>query len=718
MAERRKRSLRRRLIGIIMVTSTTAVLLTCLGYIVSGLLNFRMRLERDVSTMAQVIGDNSATALAFGDHKGARQILGALRAKPSIAAAGIYTKEGKPFAAYGAVAVTSLPAIASDGFHDRNQSIEVFHPILLDGVRIGTLYMASDASDRNTRLVQYLKISAQIILGSLLVAFLLSARLSRQQARLEETVELRTQELTLANAELLAAKNDAERAAEENAKLARESALILNSATDGIFGVGLDGEPSFLNPAGVRMLGRTLEELRGTSIHDLIHHSRADGTPLPAEGCPLGQAVHRGDPLTVSDDIFWRADGTSFPVEYSIRPMFDDDGRKLGAVVMFRDVTERRAIERMKSEFVSTVSHELRTPLTSIRGALGLLSSGLLGTIAEKAQRMLEIAVGNTDRLVRLINDILDLERIESGTVELTHGQVDAAGLMRHAVEGLHSIADAAGVLLVAEPVQATLWGDSDRIIQTLTNLLGNAIKFSPAGTTVTVSAAATEGELTFCIADQGRGVPPQKLEAIFERFHQVNASDSRDKGGSGLGLAICRSIVHAHGGRIWAETNEPRGSRFLFTIPLAAPASTLAAPALLAPAAGEPSASSVRSIVIVEDDLDLARVLTAALQRRGNRILHASRGREAIDLCRQHPPSLIVLDVTLPDIDGFMVVEALRKSPSLREIPLLVYSALDVGSADRLRLTLGPTEFLTKSRCSPAEFEENAVRLLATVAA
>jgi PAS domain S-box-containing protein len=713
MAETRKHSIRGRLIGIIMFTSTTAVLLTCLGFVVSGLHNFRARLVQDVSTIAQVIGSNSTASLTSGDRQAARNVLSALRAKPSIIAAGIYTNDGKPFAAYASRGAASLPPVtAADGFHDRDQRLELFHPILLDGVRIGTLYVASDASDRNSRLLQYLKISGEIVLVSLLVAFLLSARLSRYQAQLEETVVLRTRELTAANEELLAAKIDAERIAEANAKLAQESALILNSATDGIFGVGIDSEPTFLNPAGVRMLGRTLDELRGTSIHNLIHHSRADGTPLPAEGCPLGQAVLRGESVTVPDDIFWRADGTSFPVEYSITPMFDDDGRKLGAVVLFRDVTERRAVERMKSEFVSTVSHELRTPLTSIRGALGLLSSGLLGPVAVKAQRMLEIAVSNTDRLVRLINDILDLERIESGAVELTRGPVDAAGVMLHAVEGLHSIADQAGILLVTEQVRETLWGDSDRIIQTLTNLLGNAIKFSPPGTTVTLSGSASATELTFCIADQGRGVPHQKLEAIFERFHQVNASDSRDKGGSGLGLAICKSIVHAHGGRIWAERNEPAGSRFLFSIPLAAPA--LTAPDLAAPAAIEPPAAT---ILVVEDDLDLARVMIAALQRRGIRILHASRGTVAIDLCRQHEPRLIVLDLGLPDMDGFGVVEALRNSSRLRRVPLLVYSAQDVGSADRPRLALGPTEFLTKSRCSPAEFEEHVVRLLATVA-
>ena len=499
-------------------------------------------------------------------------------------------------------------------------------------------------------------------------------RLLLHQTHLEETVALRTGELTAANEELLVAKNAAEKVAEINAQLARESALILNSATDGIMGIGLDNRPTFLNPAAARMLGMTLSDLKGKSIHEAIHHSYADGTPWPEADCANTQAMRRGESLAIADDTFWRRDGTSFPVEYSSTPMFDEDGNKLGAVVMFRDVTERRAIERLKSEFVSTVSHELRTPLTSIRGALGLLSSGLLGPIAEKGQRMLEIAVSNTDRLVRLINDILDLERIESGKVELARGPVDANAVMVQALEGLQSMADQAGVRLVIAPATGALWGDSDRIIQTLTNLLGNAIKFSPPDTTVTLSGAAGEADFAFCVADQGRGVPEEKLETIFERFSQVDASDSRDKGGSGLGLAICQSIVTAHGGRIWAETNHPTGSRFQFTIPLAVPST-------VAPTAESPLqrddlihaldlADAAPSILVVEDDLDLARVMTTALQSRGIRTLHAVTGSEAVQLCRQHEPSLIVLDLGLPDMDGFAVVSSLRESATLGRIP------------------------------------------------
>jgi PAS domain S-box-containing protein len=775
IVRKRKHSIRRRLTGIIMLTSTIAVLLTCTGFVVSGLINWRNRILADLTTTAQVLSANSTAALTFEDRKAATEVLNALRAKPSIIAAAIYTEQGEPFARYEPNAPASIPHIPpADGFYARSDRIEFFYPIQLDHQRIGTLYIVSDTRDRNARLKQYGQIATIIIFFSLLIAFILAARLQRgisepivelaavaalvsrektfsvrvshrslddgneignlmtgfnsmlagleqrdqklvlYQSELETTVAQRTAELTTANEELLVAKNTAEKIAAINAQLARESALILNYATDGIFGVDLKGEPSFLNPAGVRMLGRSLDELRSASIHQLIHHSDAEGNPLPEEGCPMGEALRHGDPFAGAKDTFWRPDGTSFPVEYSGTPMFDELGNKAGVVLIFRDITERRAIERLKSEFVSTVSHELRTPLTSIRGALGLLSSGLLGPIAEKGQRMLEIAVANTDRLVRLINDILDLERIESGKVELTRGAVDAQTVIDQAREGLQSMADQARVRIVAEPVAGSLWGDSDRIIQTLTNLIGNAIKFSPRDTTVTLSGTAGATEFTFCVADQGRGVPDDKLDSIFQRFNQVDASDSRNRGGSGLGLAISQSIVTAHGGRIWAEKNEPAGTRLQFTIPLAL------RPAISTPAV-EPqtiaSAVAGPSVLIVEDDTDLARVMATALQRRGLRTHQTASGAEAIQLCRQHEPSLIVLDLGLPDLDGFAVVDSLRRSPRLRNVTLLVYSASDVGSDDQSRLRLGRTEFLTKSRCSFADFEAHVVRLLESAA-
>ena len=238
------------------------------------------------------------------------------------------------------------------------------------------------------------------------------------------------------------------------------------------------------------------------------------------------------------------------------------------------ELTQRSALDSLKDEFVSTVSHELRTPLTSIRGALGLLSSGVLGTVDAKAQNLLRIALTNTERLIRLINDILDLERMDSGRSILDVRRCSLPDLIYQATETMNAMAESASIRIsisqAATDVLPSVFfdGDSDRILQVLTNLLSNAIKFSPAGSTVTIEVETPPEALIFRIADQGRGIPEDQLEAIFERFKQVEFSDSRHRGGTGLGLAICRSIVQQHGGTIWAQRNPVKGVSLCVRLP------------------------------------------------------------------------------------------------------------------------------------------------------
>jgi signal transduction histidine kinase len=329
-------------------------------------------------------------------------------------------------------------------------------------------------------------------------------------------------------------------------------------------------------------------------MHELIHHSHADGTSIPTEDCQILRTLRDLNTVRVSKEVFWRKDGTSFPVEYVARPQIEipEDsepdpnapptdpwadagaepkrgGKAVGIVVAFTDTTERRALDRMKDEFISTVSHELRTPLTSLRAALGLVTGGSLNARPEKFRQMLEIATGNTDRLVRLVNDILELERIGSGKTELRYTMCSADDLFRRAVS-LQQMAAAKNQLRITFNSQGVnIWADPDRVLQTLTNLISNAIKFSPPNTEIHLRALhldASEAEIQ--VRDHGRGIPQDKLESIFERFHQVDASDSRTMGGTGLGLAICRSIIHQHGGRIWATSMLGEGSTLHFTLP------------------------------------------------------------------------------------------------------------------------------------------------------
>lgn len=271
-----------------------------------------------------------------------------------------------------------------------------------------------------------------------------------------------------------------------------------------------------------------------------------------------------------------------------------------------KEIEARKQAERTKDELISIVSHELKTPLTSMRASLGVLMAGNFGTLQPQGQRMLEIALNSTDRLVRLVNDILDLERIESGIDIKSMQHCNIAELIIQAVEIVQPMADKAKVIICISAIPVQRRVNPDRIVQVLTNLLSNAIKFSPSGSTVWLTAeleglqdlgeiekkremkestkflvsnsksshhnlanlSPQTSELVIKVKDRGRGIPPNKLEAIFDRFQQVDVSDSRQKGGSGLGLTICRNIVKQHGGRIWVESNLNAGSTFYFTLP------------------------------------------------------------------------------------------------------------------------------------------------------
>jgi signal transduction histidine kinase len=277
-------------------------------------------------------------------------------------------------------------------------------------------------------------------------------------------------------------------------------------------------------------------------------------------------------------------DGTIRLCQVKAAPILSTTHELLGYVGTVEDITESRAIEQMKNEFISIVSHELRTPLASIRGSLGLLASDVLKDEPETAKHMLEIAAVETERLVRLVNDILDLERLESNKVALDKQWCSATTLMQQAIAVLQPLADENQITLSVSPLPFQIWVAPDRIIQTLVNLLSNAIKFSPPRSTITLSASipsqavqpqtvqtsAVQAQgIVFQVQDQGRGIPANKLETIFGRFQQVDASDSRNEGGTGLGLAICRTIVQQHGGQLWVESVMGQGSTFYFNIPI-----------------------------------------------------------------------------------------------------------------------------------------------------
>jgi PAS domain S-box-containing protein len=363
------------------------------------------------------------------------------------------------------------------------------------------------------------------------------AALRQAYEGLEILVQQRTAELQVANASL------------------QQLAAIVESSNDAIIGITLDGTVLSWNTAAEKTYGYTREEAQGQSIEALV--------------CPtIARIVDRKD-YQIQKTVHQRKDGQSIDVFLTISPVRSLEDTLTGTAWIVRDISEQRAIEKMKDEFVSIVSHELRTPLTSIRASLGLLLMGKLGALPESCLPFLQVALSNTDRLVRLINDVLDLERLNASEVELALQACNLSDLMLQAIAVMQGSADADEIDLVVMPISVTVQVNPDRILQTLTNLLSNAIKFSPPHRQVELSAEVQTQEVLIVVKDQGRGIPSDRTERIFERFQQVDASDSRQQGGTGLGLAICQSIVQQHGGRIWVESEVEVGSTFFFTLPI-----------------------------------------------------------------------------------------------------------------------------------------------------
>ena len=429
------------------------------------------------------------------------------------------------------------------------------------------------------------------------------------------------------------------------------------------------------------MLGFSADELVGQPIHALVHHSRPNGAPYPREECPMNATLTDGEVHHVTDEVLWRKDGSSFPVEYTSTPL-RKEGAIGGAVITFKDITERQKVDRMKNEFVSTVSHELRTPLTSIKGALDLIRGGVSGDLPDKLSSMIDIAYTNTDRLVRLINDILDIEKIESGNMEFRFQPTEIGPLLEQAVQANMAYGVEFEVRFVLEDVpEATVNGDPDRLTQVLTNLLSNAAKFSPAGAEVAITAARRNGTVRLSVRDRGPGVPEEHRDRLFEKFTQADSSDARQKGGTGLGLSISKAIVEKHGGTIGFTTALGEGSTFFVDLPVSG--TTPKAESGAAPKA-KPAPARARSsnrVLVCEDDRDVAMLLSMMLEQGGFAADVALTAAKAKRLLAENDYAAMTVDLALPDQLGTSLIRQLRAGDRTRDLPIVVVSAnVDTG--------------------------------------
>lgn len=351
---------------------------------------------------------------------------------------------------------------------------------------------------------------------------------------------------------------------------AQHTQAILDNMADGLITTDQHGIIHSINPAAERIFGYTPEEIKGRSFYLLlaIAPDEHDNRLLLNDQMAMMNLMGNGGEMDGR-----RKDGSLFPMEM-MRSKISHEERPM-TVCMIRDITERRRIERMKNEFVSTVSHELRTPLTSIEGALGLIVGGAVGNVSEKAQQMIDIAYKNSRRLKFLINDLLDMEKLVAGKMQFDWEQVALLPFIEEAIEANRTYGAARGVTLVltkalhAAPPTAEVKVDSQRLMQVMSNLLSNAIKYSPENGVVEIQVVFKEDMLRVTVTDQGSGIPAEFHARIFQKFSQADSSDTRQKGGSGLGLAITQELVTRMDGRIGFDSVEGAGASFYIELPL-----------------------------------------------------------------------------------------------------------------------------------------------------
>ena len=390
--------------------------------------------------------------------------------------------------------------------------------------------------------------------------------LQQTKKELQTLVAERTAELTRVNKSLKWELEERRHAEANIRELERRWRTLLENVRLVVVGLDCDSQVEYANPFCLELTQYGKEEVLGKNWFNTfvpqsqLQQAYQDFQKILAEQF---RPHYQYSILTKS--------GVEKIIAWNSTLLRNPQGEVRGTMSIGLDITERYAIEKIKGEFISIASHEMRTPLTSIHGVIQLLEAERLGSLSAKGKEMIKIANKNTNRLICLLNDVLDLERMESQKEYIARQCCNSAELITQAIETVSYMAQEHQVVIETNSKSIELWVDPDRILQTLTNLISNAIKFSNVGDTVWIKAQQQNKEVLFSVKDQGRGIPTDQLENIFKRFHQVDASDSRKKGGTGLGLAICRSIVEKHGGKIWVESVFGQGSSFYFKLPIKA---------------------------------------------------------------------------------------------------------------------------------------------------
>ncbi len=520
-------------------------------------------------------------------------------------------------------------------------------------------------------------VSAEEVVGIILLTHSQVGFFDEDQMRLLSTLggEVAT---AIHNAELYSYINEQAMRLSEMLTYQQEEAskvrAILQSIADGVIVVDREGRIILANPASQQILGTAREELEGRFTSE-----------LPGLFQPGGLFAQENPRFELMDRY----------IHVSSTPVITDAGETLGQVYVLRDITREVEADRAKSEFISTVSHELRTPLTSIKGYVDLILLGSVGEITPMQRNFLEVVRSNSNRLVDLINDLLDISRIETGRIVLSPEPISIFDVVEEVIESARAEIERKQLTLEVRvpPDLPLVHADRKRIIQVLTNLVSNAYKYTREGGRVEISARCENGFLTVSVSDTGVGISKEDQKRLFTRFFRADNPLRDEVGGTGLGLAISKSFVEMHGGKMWVDSELNVGSTFSFSLPLTLPSAGHreergeARPGVTAAVPGA-------RILVVDDEPNITELLRYQLERAGYRVYTARRGEEALAIARQEHPDLITLDILMAGMDGQEVLEHLKADERTADIPVVIISI--VAEKENL-MALGAVDFLPK---------------------
>jgi signal transduction histidine kinase/DNA-binding response OmpR family regulator len=627
-------SISKKLTWMNMLVSAAALLLACGGFCAYDLYSFRDALVRNVSIQAQIIGDNTASALLFDDPHSAEKTLSALDANRHLMYAQIYAHDGQPFAAYWRerAGQTLPPPVIPSGQTQihwfRGGHLGLARSIIFEGKPRGIVYIRSDLGAMNDRLKSYAVIIVVVFLASLVVALLISRIsqrvISEPVMQLAQTVRIVSQE-----------KNYSIRAATTTNR--DEVSTLIDSVNEMLEQIQQRDSA----------LGRAHDELER-------------------------RVQERTTQLAVANK------------ELDLR---------------------NREVERatqMKSKFLASMSHELRTPLNAIVGFSDLLGDEIPGQLNDKQKRFVNHIKQGAGHLLQLINDILDLSKIEAGQLELRCEQFLVKDALPEVLSTIRPLAMAKDIQVQQKlRTDQSVYADRVRFKQILYNLLSNAVKFTPKGGRIEVDCFESENQVCLSVTDTGVGIRQEDQKVVFEEFRQVEGSRHEVNEGTGLGLAITKRLVEQQGGKISLTSEPGKGSRFTFTLPVGNTSRTEPTKphSLLATSSG----SFGKPLILVVDDEASARELLVSYLNQEYRIAIAESGSEAVNKAHELRPDAITLDLSMPGKSGFEALVTLKKDPETTNIPIIIVSIVD---QKNLGFALGAADYLIKPIRKPVLLE------------